>query len=335
MEKQKKFLIQLLYFTSIACLLYLFFRTVFIWLFPFFLALGCTAILHELAKKCTFLPCSLSFKRNGLLLIFLSSFLLLLSLFSYYLFDFLFDLLLLFPKFYTTQFSVMLSKASQQLSTILPSSFILYGTELLQTNLAQLSSYCLKMLTQFTTLIPKLFSTLFLSTIFLCFICPSYDQLLIVLHRWHPYAAFQANVSESLVAIKKMSHAIFKIMFITWIILQIGFFVLRLENSFLWASLIALADALPFVGTSLFLIPWSIFAYLMGSSSRSIGLLVIAVLISMIHQFLEPRWMGQVMGVPPVIVMLFMILTTKIFGISGILIAPILLVGLSLYMKKP
>lgn len=50
-----------------------------------------------------------------------------------------------------------------------------------------------------------------------------------------------------------------KLMVLTFFLLTIGFFILRVEFPLLLGALIALVDALPMLGTGTVLVPWGLF----------------------------------------------------------------------------
>ena len=76
-------------------------------------------------------------------------------------------------------------------------------------------------------------------------------------YHWHPVVCIR-------------SYAL--IMSITFVELSIGLHILRVENAFLIALLIAVFDILPVLGTGGIMIPWAIITFLLGNYSLAIGL---------------------------------------------------------------
>ncbi len=104
--------------------------------------------------------------------------------------------------------------------------------------------------------------------------------------------------------------------------LIIGFSIIRVNNMFWIALVIALIDILPIVGTGTFLIPWGVILCLMGDFGRGIGMLLLYLIITVIRQVLEPKIVGKRIGLSPVITLFGIYLGGKIMGIFGIIILP-------------
>lgn len=124
----------------------------------------------------------------------------------------------------------------------------------------------------------------------------------------------------------------FKIMSVVWVILTIGFFVLGVSYGPVWAGLIALLDFLPVFGTGTALIPWGIFRLLTGDYAFAAGLLLLYVLTQVVRQLVQPKLVGDSMGLNPMMTLLLLFLGFKIRGLAGMILAvPIGLFFLNLY----
>ncbi len=113
----------------------------------------------------------------------------------------------------------------------------------------------------------------------------------------------------------------FKIMSVVWLILTIGFFILKVQYSLLWGFLIAFLDFLPVFGAGTALIPWGIVKILGGEYMFAAGLLLIYVFTQVIRQLLQPKLMGDSMGLSPLSTLFLLYLGFKIRGITGMIIA--------------
>ncbi len=91
----------------------------------------------------------------------------------------------------------------------------------------------------------------------------------------------------------------FKIMIVVWLILTLGFFALGVNYGPLWAILIAVLDFLPVFGTGTALIPWGLVKLLGGEYYFAAGLLGLYVLTQFIRQLVQPKLVGDSMGMPP------------------------------------
>lgn len=124
------------------------------------------------------------------------------------------------------------------------------------------------------------------------------------------------------------------LMLITFVIMLIGFLILRVENAFLIALVVSLLDVLPLIGVGTVLVPWSIFQLLFGTASRGIGLIVLFVLNEIVRQFTEPRIVGKNLGIHPVISLLLLYVGYSVLGFAGLLLTPLVSVLLNVLFNK-
>lgn len=124
----------------------------------------------------------------------------------------------------------------------------------------------------------------------------------------------------------------FKIMFVVAVILAVGLVILGVRYGILFALLIALLDFLPVFGTGTVLFPWALIKLLSGEWTFAIGLVVIYVLTQAVRQVVQPKIVGDSIGMPPLLSLIFLYLGFKIKGISGMILAvPIGMFILNLY----
>ncbi len=110
---------------------------------------------------------------------------------------------------------------------------------------------------------------------------------------------------------------------ITFVELAIGLAVLGVKNPLLVAAIIALIDALPILGTGWILFPWAVFSLFSQNYFLAIGLAVLYSVITVVRNFIEPKIVGEQIGLHPLITLLSMYIGLKLFGIIGMLM-PIL-----------
>ena len=124
----------------------------------------------------------------------------------------------------------------------------------------------------------------------------------------------------------------FKIMGVVAVILLVGFFVLRIKYALLWAILISILDFLPFFGTGTALIPWAALKVLSGNYKFAVGLIIIYLVSQLVRQVIQPKIVGDTIGLNPLSTMVFMYIGYKIGGIIAMIIAvPIGLIVINLY----
>lgn len=107
-------------------------------------------------------------------------------------------------------------------------------------------------------------------------------------------------------------------------IVSVGLLLLRIPNSFVWAILIAVMDAVPMLGTGLALVPWAVISLLQGEHLRSIGLLCIFGCATLARTTLEPRLVGRQLGLDPLVTLAALYVGFRLWGFAGLLAAPIL-----------
>ena len=124
----------------------------------------------------------------------------------------------------------------------------------------------------------------------------------------------------------------FKIMVVVFGILLVGFFVLQVHFQFLLALLIALLDFLPFFGTGTALIPWMVYKILVGNYKMASGLLVLYVVTQLIRQVIQPKLVGDSIGMKPLVTLVLLFVGYKIGGIIAMIFAvPIGMIIINLY----
>lgn len=111
---------------------------------------------------------------------------------------------------------------------------------------------------------------------------------------------------------------------ITFIELSIGLTIMGVENSITIAALIAILDILPVLGTGGVLIPWAIIEVIRGNVFITVGLLLIYVIVLVIRNILEPKIVGQQIGLHPILMLICIFIGVKLFGFLGLFILPII-----------
>ena len=112
---------------------------------------------------------------------------------------------------------------------------------------------------------------------------------------------------------------------VTFAMLLLGFWYLRLDYVLLPAVLIALIDALPVLGTGVVLVPWGVYHLLLGSVPRGVALLALYAAITLVRSLLEPKIMAAQAGLPPLTALAAMYLGFSLFGVGGMFLLPVVL----------
>ncbi|OIO18581.1 MAG: hypothetical protein COY69_03175 [Candidatus Magasanikbacteria bacterium CG_4_10_14_0_8_um_filter_32_14] len=102
------------------------------------------------------------------------------------------------------------------------------------------------------------------------------------------------------------------------------FWVTGIKGAFVWGVIMVLIAIIPAVGTSIVLIPAAIIMLAFGNIWQAIVLLIGALLISVIDNFLRPPLIGKDTQMHPLLVFFSTIGGLLMFGISGFVIGPVL-----------
>ncbi len=117
-----------------------------------------------------------------------------------------------------------------------------------------------------------------------------------------------------------------------YLLLGIGFTVLKVRYAFIIAIGVAFLDFLPFFGTGTVLVPWAIIKFLNGDYTMVIGLLIIWGVGQMARQLIQPKIMGDSMGLAPIPTLILLFVGYKVGSVAGMIIAvPIGIIVLNMY----
>lgn len=132
------------------------------------------------------------------------------------------------------------------------------------------------------------------------------------------------NVKNSVIGtLGKFLKAYATLISITFVELSIGFLIMRIPNPFLIAAIVAVVDILPILGTGAVLIPWMIIAFIFGKNTIGFGILILYIIVTIVRQSLEPKIVGQQIGLHPVVTLLCMYVGAQLLGVVGLLLLPI------------
>ena len=116
-----------------------------------------------------------------------------------------------------------------------------------------------------------------------------------------------------------------------YIILLIGLLILRINYAFLIAFGIAFIDLLPVFGAGTIMVPWAVIAILGGEYKRAVGLLIIWLIGQLVRQVIQPKIMGDSIGVAPIPTLFLLYIGYRLAGVIGmILVLPISIILMNL-----
>lgn len=124
----------------------------------------------------------------------------------------------------------------------------------------------------------------------------------------------------------------FKIEFWMYFLLAIGFSILKVRYAFIIAVGVAILDLLPFFGTGTVLLPWAAIKFISGDYTTVIGLLIIWGVGQLARQIIQPKIVGDSVGLAPIPTIILLYVGYKAAGVIGMIIAvPIGIIIVNMY----
>lgn len=123
------------------------------------------------------------------------------------------------------------------------------------------------------------------------------------------------------------------LMIIVGIICTIGLVIIGNQYALLMGVIICVVDALPVFGSGTILIPWALFNAFSGDLYYALALGIIYAICILTRQFLEPKLIGDNIGVHPLATLMSIYIGLKIFGFFGIILGPLILIFLKTMQK--
>lgn len=127
------------------------------------------------------------------------------------------------------------------------------------------------------------------------------------------------------------------IMLIISVICAVMLLLAGIEGGILIGLLTGIMDMLPFIGTGLILMPLAFWQILNGYYTKAIICVILYVVCAVTRELLEPKLIGEKMGIFPVLILFSVYAGVKLFGIFGIVKGPLALIAVYevfLYMKE-
>ncbi|MGB5946461.1 AI-2E family transporter [Paenisporosarcina sp.] len=121
----------------------------------------------------------------------------------------------------------------------------------------------------------------------------------------------------------------------TFLQLCIGFYALKFSSPLGLAFLISFADALPFLGTGIILIPMAAFFVLTKQTTLGIIILLLYAFILLTRQLLESFLWANTMHIRAVHVFFISACSLLLFGVPGILLSPFFLLAAVHFSQHP
>src|SRR5699024_11253411 len=120
------------------------------------------------------------------------------------------------------------------------------------------------------------------------------------------------------------------LLFVSMIIFVVSLIWLLLFTSdvaVIMSLFIWLVDFIPIIGSIAVLGPWAVFAFIAGNVVLGGQLAVLAIILLAIRRTVEPKVMGQHIGLSPLATLIAKFLGIKLLGLLGFILGPLFLIA--------
>ncbi|MCX7748917.1 MAG: sporulation integral membrane protein YtvI [Clostridia bacterium] len=135
--------------------------------------------------------------------------------------------------------------------------------------------------------------------------------------------SFSGIKTDTFTALLGYFKALLILMGLTFVEVSTGLFIIGADYALLMGLIVGLSDAIPILGTGVVMVPWIAWNLIVGDIRMALGLGIIYVLGVIIRQILEPKIVGDQIGLHPLVTLIAMYVGLEIFGIIGMFIGPV------------
>ncbi len=340
MEKKKEFIINMLFWAVIGALLYIVFKFLFPALIPFIIGFLVACLVRFFAKKIG----GKSDKARkyiaiGIIVAIYAVLFTAMILISVNFANKIGDFIQSLPSIYSNsfmpmlelvltkiediamQFDVVVARAIQDALNDLQSSIGTYIFDISQAAVGFISDSVISIPSFLIKLIVTVVSTFFIAVDF-----EKITELLRKVIGAKKYGMLKEGVFHTKTVLSAYLKSYTLLFCLTFIELCIGFCILGIPYPTLIALCIAIFDILPILGTGGVLIPWALICIFIGKTPFGIGIFVLYLIITAIRNTIEPKIVGQQIGLHPLATLMAMFVGMNMFGLAGLIFFPVTLV---------
>lgn len=110
------------------------------------------------------------------------------------------------------------------------------------------------------------------------------------------------------------------------VVCAIGFYFVGSSYGLVFGILVAVIDAFPILGSGLVLIPAAVIAVFTNRLKNAVIFLITLLVCQVVRQFLEPKLIGEKVGISPFFILLSVYFGLQLFGVIGVVTGPMALV---------
>ena len=183
--------------------------------------------------------------------------------------------------------------------------------------------------------IPDMFVKVIMGLVATYFFIADRERLLAAIEQHMPEHFRQKTLviyTQILRAVGGYFKAQFKIMGVIYVVITVGLIILKVNYAWLIGFAIAFLDMLPVFGTGTVLVPWAAIKVFSGNFTTAAGMVVLYGVSLVVHQVIQPKLVGESVGLDPFVTLFFMYIGYQFKGVLGMIIAiPVGMIVFNLY----
>jgi len=341
-EKKKRFIVNILFYSILAAAAVFTVKYALKWIMPFVVAFAVSAFITPAAKKISgYFKVSNKFAACFCAFLFYGFAIGLIGLVGFGLYTALKSFFSDLPFIYENSIAPTIASLTASLQSFLAgidpalSSALTESTNSFAENfgsmISAVSVAAVSWLSSYITAVPFFVAAVFIAVIATFFIASDYENIRAFIIRqipekWH---LFLKDVRQyGLKTLSKYLKSYALIMSITFCELCLALWLLGVKNFAVIALIISVFDIIPVCGSGGVLIPWAVFSLVQGRFAFGVGMLIVYAIITVIRQIIEPKIVGDQVGLPAIVTLMAMFLGVRFMGIFGLFAFPIALVVL-------
>jgi sporulation integral membrane protein YtvI len=113
---------------------------------------------------------------------------------------------------------------------------------------------------------------------------------------------------------------------IVYVMSLTGFLILGVNYPLAVALLVVIVDIMPIVGVGSALVPWAVYNFATGNMFLGVGLIIMFVVITIVRRTVEPKVLGDAVGIGSLSALISLYVGFKLVGVVGLLLGPLVVI---------
>jgi sporulation integral membrane protein YtvI len=150
----------------------------------------------------------------------------------------------------------------------------------------------------------------------------------------HFYNLFTESTGKKVKQVIDRLVSVIKGFWVAQFVLSIVVFVISLitllfiapKYAVLMSIIIWVIDIIPIIGSIVIFAPWALIAFLFGDVLLGVQLLILSFVIILFRRTVEPKIMGDQMGLSPLLMLISLFIGLQLLGFIGFIIGPLVVI---------